>query len=658
MADKAQEAKATGSIRDLIDSHNEHAIGALLSLYQKQNPDEQFGKYTNELNGVGFNSFVAGPMTSIAQQFLERGSLTDRQIDYVRRTVKKYVGQLEHFGYSPVVVKTVQVKIQQKQEFVMTADLDGEKLVVRFNFPKGDRRFGEVLAKVKTLSGRRFESRPQPHWTAPASFESIKLLKNWGFKISENVQALLDKVQISNKPAAIDETVLDNRLFPYQREGVAWIEAKNGRALIGDDMGLGKTCQALSWLKLHPENRPAVVVCPATLKNNWAREVRMWIGEKESIQILEGKKAKNIVSRNGIIIINYDILPGWVETLLKSNPQAVIFDECHYTKNSKANRTKAAKKMAKGIKNVICMSGTPIKSKPIEFFNTINMIQPALFPNYWAFARQYTNASYNGFGWSFDGAKNTEKLHKVLTETIMIRRRKEDVLTQLPPKRRAVVPMEPDNRNEYNSASRNIIKWILQNEGKPKADKASRAQVLVEFEKLKQLAVNGIMKQVIEWVRDFIDSGEKLVLFAVHKNVLDIIQKAFPDCSVRLDGSTSQKNRQIAVDRFQTDNNVRLFLGNVLAAGVGITLTASSNTAFIELPWTPGELVQAEDRVHRIGQDANSVTAWYLLAQNTIIEVIAAILDKKAKVLVAVLDGKTVKEDDVLTELLNRIRSN
>ena len=344
-----------------------------------------------------------------------------------------------------------------------------------------------------------------------------------------------------------------------------------------------------------------------------------------------------------------------MKALIAYEPKVVIMDEVHYTKNGKAKRTRAAKQLAKKALHVMALSGTPIVNRPIEFFNSINMIRPDIFPSFWHFAEEFCGAKWNGFGWDFTGATNTKKLHKLLTETIMIRRRKEDVLTDLPAKIHAVVPFEIDNREEYKRASENIIDWILQSEGKEKAEKASQAEVLVEFEKLKQLAVRGKMEAVKEWISIFLESGEKLVLFATHTATLNALQVAFPKINVRLDGSTSQKGRQEAVDAFQRNDKIRLFLGNVKAAGVGITLTAASNVSFVELPWTPGEFEQAADRLHRIGQK-NTVNVWVLVAQETVEEDVATIISSKQKVLVAILDGEEVNQDTVLTELIKKIK--
>lgn len=212
--------------------------------------------------------------------------------------------------------------------------------------------------------------------------------------------------------------------------------------------------------------------------------------------------------------------------------------------------------------------------------------------------------------------------------------------------------MELDNQREYNAAEADLIGWLRTNFGNGKAEKAQQAEALTRIGELKRLAVRGKLKECIEWIEDFLESGEKLVVFAVHKFVIDALMEKFADRAVKIDGSVS--NRQAPVDAFQNDDNVRLFVGNIQAAGVGITLTAASNTCFLELGFSPSLHDQAEDRVHRIGQTADSVTAWYLLAAGTMEEEIAELIDAKRKVVTKVLDGQDVDEESMLSELMKK----
>lgn len=325
----------------------------------------------------------------------------------------------------------------------------------------------------------------------------------------------------------------------------------------------------------------------------------------------------------------------------------LLVHNCHYYKNNSSKRTKAIKRISKNIPHVIALSGTPIVNKPIEAYNAINIINPNLFPSFLNYTRRYCNAKYNGYGWDFNGASNTQELHETLVNTIMIRRLKKDVLKDLPEKLYSFVPLEFDaeGKNEYQKAESSFIDYVRENYGFDRALKAINAEVLVQYGELKKLAVKGALNQSIEWIRNFLEIDGKLVVFAIHRFVIDEIVKNFEGKVVKIDGSVALAERQKVIERFQNDNSCRLFVGNIRAAGVGITLTAASNVAFLELPWTPGELRQAIDRVHRIGQK-NCVNIHYLFAINTIMDKVARLIDQKQRIIDSVLDGKNPEEQD------------
>lgn len=519
----------------------------------------------------------------------------------------------------------------------------------------------DTVQKVKTLDGRKWHSEGK-YWTADLKVYSIQKLAEWGFELDTTLSKYLNEkgtvatpvTQSPSKKLDIKALELKRELFPYQKEGVEFLESRKGRALIGDDMGLGKTLQALAYLQLHPELRPALIVVPASLKLNWAKEIKMSMTRKTKTQILKGKRPHNI--HGDIVIINYDILQSWHEALAKVGLKIIIADEVHYIKNSKAKRTRALKVLAKKVPQFVGLSGTPIVNRPVEMYNALHMIDASAVPSFMNYARRYCGATHNGFGWDFSGASNTEELHKLLTDTVMIRRRKMDVLKDLPDKIRSLVPVELDNEEEYNQAEKDVIGFIRERRGEEAADRASNAEVVVKIEQLKQLAVKGKLAAVVEWIQDFMETDEKLVVFATHKFVIDRLMAEFPG-SVKIDGSTSLEERNKNVEAFQNNPKVRLFIGNIKAAGVGLTLTAASNVAVLELPWTPGDLKQAEDRCHRIGQK-DTVNVHILFANGTIDGDIARLLEKKAKVLDAVLDGKASNdEESLLSELLTTIKS-
>lgn len=509
-----------------------------------------------------------------------------------------------------------------------------------------------TLEKVRTISGRKYFPDGK-YWTAPLHVGTLQNLKDWEFELDEALLKILHQVQekqIQLEVKNVKIPGLKRELFPFQKKGVSFIEQCGGRTLVADEMGLGKTVQALGWIQLHPDKRPVIITVPASIKLKWKQEVLNWLPNPK-VEVLSGTHPYRI--KGNIVIINYDIVFYWLEQLKLLNPQVLITDECHYYKSNKAKRTKAIKMLSKGIPHVIALSGTPIVNRPIEAYNAIKIISPLLFPDAWKFAQRYCGAYYDGFGWNFTGATHTKELHERLTSTIMIRRLKSEVLTELPPKMYSYVPLTLDNEAEYRFAKNHFIQFISSTRGQSAAHRARNAEIITQIATLRQVAVKGKLAQVIGWIEDYFENNEKLVLFAIHKFAIDAIMEAFKKVAVKIDGSVPMEKRHDAVQKFQTDPKVRLFVGNIQAAGVGLDLTAASNVCFLELPWTPGELAQAEDRCHRIGQKDN-VTVHYLLATDTIEYEMAELLDAKKKVLNAVLDGRDTPQESLLTELINK----
>ena len=540
-------------------------------------------------------------------------------------------------------------KIETKDSLKATLARIGDTNVIKITFPYDV----QLLHQVRSLIGRKWHDKVKC-WSAPLHEDNIKQLQSWGFTIDPRLYQAIDDREVKiQKAVNLPIKNLKGELYPFQKQGVEFLERTNGRALIADEMGLGKTVQALAWLHLHPEKRPAIIVVPASLKLNWKKEAERWL-HNPKIEVLQGSNTHKL--KGDIIIINYDVLHHWVDPLREIDPKVLITDECHYYKSNKARRTKAVKLLAKAVDHFIALSGTPIVNKPIEAYNALRLINQDLFKNFRHFVDRYCSPKWNGFGWNYSGASNTQELHDLLKSTVMIRRLKKDVLPELPAKTRSFFPLQLTNQSEYSKADNDLIQFLRETKGNAAARKAIFAEALTRIEVLKQLAVKGKLEEAVSWITDFLEVQDKLVVFATHKFVIDTLVERFQGISVKIDGSCTPIQRQQAVDSFQNDPKVQLFIGNIQAAGVGITLTASSNVAFLELPWTPGALVQAEDRCHRIGQKDN-VTIYYLLATGTIEDTIAALLDKKRKTLDAVLDGIETDQESLLTELIKQYSS-
>jgi SWI/SNF-related matrix-associated actin-dependent regulator 1 of chromatin subfamily A len=594
--------------------------------------------------------------------------VVDKKVDnWIPKSCIKEMMDTTELVKVPVDHPKLKAKLKTPNGFdkkaLMIKFTDSGRLAIRIDF-KFDYT---VLDQVKSLPpGRRFvNDGKEKYWICPLSVGAVEKLKLWGFEIDKHLQNYLEKTKCSvDEVKPIDKIPgLRGLLRDFQKAGVAFMEKKDGNVILADEMGLGKTIQSIAWLQLRKELRPAIIVVPASLKLNWDREIQKWM-PKPKVRILSGTTPDPSLLKGGeIFIVNYDILPpetekmengkrreipdtGWRDALLAINPQVIIIDEVHYIKSTKAQRSQTIKTMGKRIPHRMGLGGTLIVNRPKEALNAIQFVDSTIIPSGWAYLQRYCDPKHNGFGWDFSGSSNTEELHNLLVSTIMLRRLKKDVLKELPAKVRSFVPVEMTNIKEYRRVENDFIEWVREMKGDKAAYKANRAKQLTKIEALKQCAVACKMPSVLEWIHDFLDTGNKLITFGVHHTTIDRIMQEFGDLAVQVDGRTSttidktgSSDRMRAVDKFQEDGNCRLFVGHIKAAGVGLNLTAASNVAIVELPWVPGELVQAEDRAHRMGQ-VDSVNVYYLLSVGTIEERLAGMLDFKQGVLDEVLDGQ------------------
>lgn len=447
-------------------------------------------------------------------------------------------------------------------------------------------------------------------------------------------------------------------LFPYQRAGVEFAYKRNA-TLIGDEMGLGKTVQAIALINVcKPET--VLIICPATLKLNWQKECNRWITEPRRVHVLSSGDTFPTVP--DIVVMNYDIATKYKDQIRAIRWGLLICDEAHYMKNPKAQRTVAI--VGKGKKEVgiradkkIFLTGTPITNRPVEIWPLVNYLFPAQFPDFWPFAKRYCDAYQNGYGWDFSGASDLEHLQQSLRSAGMLRRLKSQVLKELPAKMRQVICLPSDSvsrlinqENKHGAELELRVKGIKaearrlkaagNTEGYKDAVNQLRKAYGVAFEEMaairKELAIAKI-PLVIEHLTDIIEAGEKVVVMAHHRVVIDAIQNHFGLQAVKLYGGMSDAEKESSVSRFQTDEYCRLFIGSIRAAGVGITLTASSNVVFAELDWTPANMLQAEDRCHRIGQE-ESVLIQHLVFDGSLDSKMAETLVNKMEVIGAALD--------------------
>lgn len=429
----------------------------------------------------------------------------------------------------------------------------------------------------------------------------------------------------------------------FQEDGVLGIWKFRGKTLLADDQGLGKTIEALMWVSRIPARRPVVIVTPSSVKYHWQMEARQKFGLQSRVLEGQGPRQKAVwTHQDRILILNYDILWFWLKALMANPPRVVIFDECHYISNRLARRTRAAKALAKHADSVLGLSGTPMTNKPVQLWAVLNIIRPDLFPDFDQFAWRYCKPRHTYWGWRFDGAENKDELHKILTKHVMIRRLKEDVAPELPKKIHKMIPVHlgPAAFKEYHKAKDNFLMW-LREKSAAKAARAKRAESMVKVGYLLRLCAHLRLPQTLNFVKEFHENnpGEKIVGLTGHTFMIDRLRETFPKSSVVIDGRVTGVLRTEAVRSFTHIRKITDLWGNWRAASVGLNLQRASNMVSLDPPWTPGDLLQGQDRVHRIGQ-TKTVVIWYLYAMGTVEEEWMRILRERTGVLKAVLDGK------------------
>ena len=453
----------------------------------------------------------------------------------------------------------------------------------------------------------------------------------------------------------------------YQLAGIAYAMSRLG-VLVGDEMGLGKTIEALGIINADSSIKSVLIVCPATPKLNWLREAKKWLVRPMSIAIAD---AKGFPVNADVVIVNYEQLTKFRAAIDARAWDMLICDEAHYLKNPKAGRTvlvfgKWDKDPAKVVEPIkarrrVMLTGTPFLNRPIELWPLLRSLDPfGLGKNWKAFVTRYCAGHQTGYGWDVSGASNLAELQAKLRASIMIRRLKKDVLTELPAKRRQIITLAPEGReaiaavkreNAAEAAAEKRLEGLrtaveLSKASEDPADyrravEALRAAAAVAFEEVSRerhaVAVAKI-PQVIAHLEDCLENGKTIVM-VWHHDVANALKAHFGAAAVMVTGETAQSARMPEVDAFQTNPAKTLFIGSIKAAGVAITLTAASLVVFAELDVVPGNLTQAEDRAHRRGQD-QSVLIQHIVLDGSYDQRMAEIVVEKQANLDAALDHK------------------
>jgi SNF2 family DNA or RNA helicase len=416
---------------------------------------------------------------------------------------------------------------------------------------------------------------------------------------------------------------------------------------LADEQGLGKTVQALAALE-QDGAFPAVVICPASLKLNWQREAAHWLPHRSLHVVMGGGKA---IPKADITILNYEIVHAHRERLAISRPKALVLDESHYVKNPAAKRTRAVRRLAEALPEgafKLALTGTPVMNHPDELIAQLRIL-----------GRLEEFGSGARFKRRFQGAGAEERIHWHLRRTCFVRRLKKDVLPQLPEKRQVVVPVALDNEKDYRLAERDVVAWLQEqpldlDELEAKKAAMLRAERLAQLNVLRRVAARGKLSAALAWIDDFLESEEPLVVFAGHREIQEALVQRFPE-AVHVVGADAVEARDRAVESFQRPDGPLLMICSTRVGGQGLTLTRASNVAFLDLEWSPAMHDQAEDRTHRIGQ-RDAVTAWYLLAAETIDEDMATVLARKRGIVGAVTDGRRDESEAVIQSVVKALR--
>lgn len=537
--------------------------------------------------------------------------------------------------------------------------------------------WARMLSLVRSIPRRVFDSETKK-WYIPATEDNVESLQESGWRaakksaVKAEPQAAFGGVPVPKKyqeymslpeevPAedpvitqrnAIENFALDSTrdivpgLRSYQVDFLKFAAMRNGRVALGDGMGTGKTLQSLAWLAYN-RSFPALIVVNAPTKLQWEKEFKRWLSLVPNcphrVQILYGTRTRKL-DKSCSYIVNWDILTYWQDELAATGFECLIGDEAQAIGNPDSKRALAFRHLAAVIPECIVMSGTPARSRPAQFWTMVSCVEPKMFPTYKGYLWRYTCPKATPWGVQFEGARNVKELHAKLV-SVMLRRTKDDVMKDLPPKTLDVVPLEADaaELEEYNSEEAGI----------------AELQGIAAREKLANLTRTAYAvkeKSLLNWVRCFMESDEKLLLFAWHRDVVDRLFEELKEYNpAKIYGGVTLQQREAEKEKFIQDDSCRIMICNIQSGGTGVDgfQKVCCNVAFAEFASTSTDMEQAEDRLHRGGQE-RPVSVYYLIATGTIDEDMAEALDSKKKVLASVLDGKQAADLDLIATIAAR----
>ena len=571
------------------------------------------------------------------------------------------IGLLESYDGSNNYILKIKKQCESNKKYVPTRAQCEYVINYKDVIPKVAKKWVDIDSyfSQKLVEDNPFIKEPDKIYIEKLLVEKDKSYHIWGkvFSAETTHDFWIPKAAIikqhKENVVNVDYSKYDNRPpLSHQKEAIEKL-LKNDKFILADDMGLGKTTSTVI-ASLESGAKKILIICPASLKLNWEREIRNYTDR--SVYICEGKKYED----SDFIITNYDILKNFHDPkdkenslILKTNFDLVVIDEAHYVSNAQAQRTKIIMDVTKNIKKLWLLTGTPMTSRPMNYYNILKLIDSPVSQNWMAYAIRYCNGYQFRVGskkvWNVTGASNLDELRDRTSKQIL-RRLKTDVL-DLPVKIITPVYLRLKSRL-YEGLMGEYYDWYNNRTEESKS-------LTIQFSKLmkvRQVIAEEKIEHTIEIAENILEQGKKIIIFSNFTEPLKKIHEHFGKSSVYLDGSTSKPARQDAVDKFQTNDKIKVFCGNMKAAGVGLTLTEAEAVIMNDLSFVPADHSQAEDRAYRYGQK-NNVSIFYPLFDNTIEGVIYDILSRKKQIIGTVMGDSDDTTGDIVEQILNEINN-
>ena len=493
----------------------------------------------------------------------------------------------------------------------------------------------------------------------------------WQRKASVKIQKKLVHTRTEKLTKVTPGKQFRGKLLNFQKEGLDFLLKSTGNALLADEMGLGKTVQTLAYIASEKQSSPVLVIAPLVILNNWQREIGKFMKKKSrNGRIVEDGIPTSTLIRTGksellgnfdFYIINYELLHKRFKDLSKLNIKTLVCDEVQHLRSKTTQKYAAVKKIAamKSVQYRVGLSGTPIYNHGSEIWPIVDILKPGLLGNFKEFCEYFCYLDEKSKAIVVPSKRNG--LRNLLTSHIMLRRKKSDVLKELKEKVKYTEVIDSDV--SYYQEELNKI-WSKLEEEQKIADteflKHASYQRAIQSER--QAAGVAKLPSVIEFVKNIMEIEESVVVFCHHKSIHRLLheslQEFYPSSII---GGQTDKVRQAGIDRFQ-NGDTKLMIAGLRAGNLGINLTRAKYVIFAELDWSPAIHLQAEDRLHRIGQK-NTVFAYYLIGNGTLDEHVANILVDKSYEIDSIMDEKRESFENrekaklILAQIHDKVRS-